>query len=264
VTTSRQRPEIERRLRRRARSWLTNQELAGYVERELAWADSLNITTATDLDGLLDPNQPDELLRHACGLAGQVGDRRSTVPRLARVLSAARSDIAMCESAKALSQLGGRNMFRCTAPLALGHSSREVREWATYALSFGHDFDYGDAADLLLSIFVNRDEDDLVRAQAAEGIAYHATRRRRRQIVPALIDGLSDGSAEIRFWSCFALSDLGNASDIPALESLLGDRTVSEWMGWSVGREARFAIECIRHYLRQGPAAEYPESGELE
>jgi hypothetical protein len=141
----------------------------------------------------------------------------------------------------------------------------------------GIDFEEKEAAEVLLSIFTDPEEDHLVRAQAAEGIGNHVSRRRRRRYVPHLVEALSDPSADVRFWSCFALSSLGSQAELPALQDLLGDETVPKGIGWSVGREARWAIDWIRRYEATRrmsyeqlarydelhPPPELPQSGEL-
>lgn len=270
--------EIEQRVRRRARGWWSDEEeQAGFVRMEVEAARALGVDTVAALDALLDAGRSEDVQARACALATSTGDRRSSVPRLVRLLTETEFDGVRCEAAQALYMLGGKNVFRLTVPVALGHPNRDVREWATYALAMGVDFDTGAASDVLLTIFTRPAEDPLVRAQAAEGLGNHVPRRRRRRYAPHLIAALGDPSADVRFWASFALSDLGTNAEIPALEAVLGDRTVSEGASWSVGREARFAIECIREYEatrrmsyeRHGryherhASPEWPESGEL-
>ena len=62
---------------------------------------------------------------------------------------------------------------------------------------------------------------------------------------PVLIGTLQDASSEVRFWSAFALGQLGDARAIPALEQLaMRDKTaVANW--GTVREEALDAITQI-------------------
>jgi HEAT repeat protein len=244
-------------------SWTDEAARDGLAALLAAHLGTLRVRTVRDLDRTLRAEAPEERLVTGCVLAAYLGDRRSTVPRLVSVLGATESDLVRLEAAKALLQLGGSNVLRAVEPLARDHEEVRVRELAAYALAHGLDFDERAATVALLAIFTDLDEAPLVRAQAAEGLAYHVPPRRRRTIVPHVVAALSDPSPDVRFWSCFALAELGGRDEIRALEELCGDRTIPESWGWSVGREARFALECIRHRLGEGPEADWPEDGEL-
>jgi HEAT repeat protein len=217
---------------------------------------ALGIRTVRELDDLIDVQQPEHVQIDACVVAGSVGDRRSSVPRLVRLLAETVSDGLRVQAAVALSQLGGRHASRLLERVVLTHSEPRTREMAAYALAFGRDHA---EADFLLNVLNRHDEHPAVRAQAAEGIGNLVDRRSRRRFLPHLVRALSDPAPEVRFWACFALSGLGGEAEIPALERLLDDRSVPGSWTWSVRREARWAIDCIRGY----PSAEWPQAGEI-
>jgi HEAT repeat protein len=101
------------------------------------------------------------------------------------------------------------------------------------------------SARVLLAVFDNHDELVSVRGQAAESLANLG--HTGKPAVPALRAALAEPSAEIRFWSAYALGYLGTAEVFEDLERLLDDPAVVEPWG-SVGNEARDAIETIRRF----------------
>ena len=124
----------------------------------------------------------------------------------------------------------------------------QTRQNVAYALSFlGED----GAIEYLLASFANRLEHPDVRAQCAEGIANilgGADRRTRvwKQAVITLLPGLKDDSAEVRFWTVFAMGALGAKDALPTLRKLVrADAAVMSSMGWEVGEEAKDAIASI-------------------
>jgi hypothetical protein len=102
----------------------------------------------------------------------------------------------------------------------------------------------------MIRIFADPRETPAVRGQAAEGLAYmfhkvQAGSPRFEAGVRALLDGLKDASAEVRYCAVHALGATRQHRFIPILEVMLEDKTpVPGWVG-SVADEAARAIESI-------------------
>ncbi|MBW4657652.1 MAG: HEAT repeat domain-containing protein [Drouetiella hepatica Uher 2000/2452] len=102
---------------------------------------------------------------------------------------------------------------------------------------------------MLSKVAADRVEAPSVRAQAPEGLG----NRLSHELVPNLyqealtviIEALDDSDAEIRFWACFAVSEIKIEEALPKLQVLAQtDNTIMEgW--WSVGEEAEDAITLI-------------------
>jgi HEAT repeat protein len=94
----------------------------------------------------------------------------------------------------------------------------------------------------------NGHEDATLRAHSAEALAYLQDSR----AIPALLVALRDRAVEVRFWSAFALGELGAWQAVPELEQLARvDHTVLPgW--WAVGKEAKNAIEKIKKHSPSG------------
>ena len=94
--------------------------------------------------------------------------------------------------------------------------------------------------DALLQTLADRQEDPDVRAHAAEALGHMADRLGAREgdVLAALLRSLTDPSAYVRFWSAFALGNLGDPRAIPALERLAERDTQSVPGWWSIRKEA--------------------------
>jgi len=124
----------------------------------------------------------------------------------------------------------------------------EVRDAAAYALGFcAEGTQTQQAVKALTSVVAAQNEMPMVRGTAAEALANLA----EVQSMPVLIGTLQDTSNEVRFWSAFALGQLGDARAIPALEQLaMTDKTgLAHW--GSVRQEALDAINQI-HEVNAG------------
>jgi hypothetical protein len=100
----------------------------------------------------------------------------------------------------------------------------------------------------LLATLDDRSLPSDVRGLAAEGLGVHlysSTRRRlRRSAITTALRHLSDPSAEVRFWCCYALGQIGDRSAKRPLIGLLADDAhVERW--WTVGEEARNALLAL-------------------
>lgn len=136
----------------------------------------------------------------------------------------------------------------------LRHTSRaSVRQAIAFALSWQDDPRNWAS---LVRLVANTSDSPSVRAQAAEGLAYHFHRKRRgssgfRAGLRALAQPLADRSAEVRYYACFALGESRDPAALPALRKLATDPARSTAFVGSVGEEARKAIDLIT--LRKRP-----------
>jgi HEAT repeat protein len=127
-------------------------------------------------------------------------------------------------------------------------SDPKVRTQAAHALTFANgDFQ---VLERLLDVFRNVDEIHYVRAQAAEGLGMHLRHSDRRtrvfkQAQQSLISGLSESDVDIRFWSCYALAQMGSTAALPELLRLAesDNEMCPGW--WPVCDEASDAISSI-------------------
>ncbi|HZO55054.1 MAG TPA: HEAT repeat domain-containing protein [Bryobacteraceae bacterium] len=117
----------------------------------------------------------------------------------------------------------------------------EARRWgAVYALGFTRRD--GRVIRPLIQVLLNREETPRVRAQAAECLGMQG----KRKAVNALIKCCADDSAEVRFWSVFALGQYRWRRNktpravVRALEARLEDSESPDDRGnwWTVGLEA--------------------------
>ena len=152
------------------------------------------------------------------------------------------------ERAKELSlaRLGGATINELLAkPYSdLGAIEAEAAMWA---LSFGTvpRRRLEDVCRSLLDIAENNTLPPDVRAQAAEGVANHLAAskqsRLRRVAVTRLSRLLRDPAVQVRFWSVFALGQLGGRQARAAVRPLLADTALLPgW--WTVGEEASDAL----------------------
>ena len=158
-------------------------------------------------------------------------------------------------------------MIRPLTSLMLDSSrSARQRQAAAYALSFTWsglaDERYMPAVgEALVMVLQNPDETPGLRGQAAEGLAYlfgpcagarHDRRQRGyRDAGQVLVNVLTDPSAEVRFWSAFALGSMRYRAALPALQKLArtDKEMFSNW--WTVGEEAADAVDTIQRRPRQ-------------
>lgn len=117
------------------------------------------------------------------------------------------------------------------------------RTAAAYGLGFSH---APVAIAPLIEVLSARDEPEDLRAHAAEALGHHWA----HEAFDSLMDTATDPSALVRFWSIFALGNLGDAAAIPLLERL-AEQDHAEIEGWwSVAKEARDSIAQIRAFPR--------------
>ena len=162
---------------------------------------------------------------------------------LSRVILETREVGVVWEASKALCAFdGGGPVFRS---MLRSGASREHRKAAAYALGR-----IGDTSSiqLLIRILSSPDEFPDVKAHAAEALGY----LRDRTAFSALVTAASDPSAEVRFWSAFALGNLGDKRAVPCLEELAGNdhEIVEGW--WAVSEEAAAALSELQQVPGRG------------
>lgn len=148
-------------------------------------------------------------------------------------------------AAIALGELRDRRAISSLIRVLQMDTDVRVRKAAAYALRW-----MGSAApiDPLVHALQSEHDDVAVRGTAAESLGEMGA----HQALPSLIAALQDSSAEVRFWSAFALGALGDARALPALERVAATdhAVVSNWMHLPsrgvVKDEARDAIARIR------------------
>lgn len=98
----------------------------------------------------------------------------------------------------------------------------------------------------LVTTLLNKNKRPKVRGQAAEGLAYLFCFQPDAHVFRALTATLSDPSAEVRFWSAFALGQLRDKRAIPALKNVVeNDKAILRgW--WAIAKEAKDAIKQIK------------------
>ena len=219
----------------------------------------LRVSDAHDAIPLLQsPNRRRAAL--ACFVLGQTG-KKAFAPFLLEVLNGKRPSLWMPASV-AISLLETKRMIRPLTRLMLDSSrSARQRQSAAYALSFTWT-GFADVrfmeeiGEALVRVVQNQEESADLRGQAAEGLAYlfgpcagarHDRRQRAYRVAgEKLVIALSDPSAEVRFWSAFALGSMRYRAALPVLQKLA--RTDKEMFGnwWTVGEEAADAVDSIK------------------
>ncbi|GAB4458460.1 MAG: hypothetical protein OHK0029_19710 [Armatimonadaceae bacterium] len=109
---------------------------------------------------------------------------------------------------------------------------------------------YSQVADAMITLLKNVKETPALRAEAAHTIGMMYGVRGPSRIAKALLPSLQDPSLEVRFYTCYALSQLGCRRVIPALMRLTNDFSISENKNyltgqWSLAQEARWAVACL-------------------
>jgi HEAT repeat protein len=129
------------------------------------------------------------------------------------------------------------------------------REAAAYASSWIRSKRNQKPLEILLATFHKVEENPNVRAQALEGFGLQRPTERNRLwscVESAILRGLADSSAEVRFWACYAVGTLQVKNALPKLRELSETdfEVCPNW--WRVSEEATDAIEWI--YGRETPS----------
>lgn len=97
--------------------------------------------------------------------------------------------------------------------------------------------------DPLIRILENRTEPDALRDQAAESLGYLSDQKSRAP----LLANIFDESIDVAFSCVFALRSVGKLEDIPELDKLTKNVTLTNSYGASLAQEAQEAIDQIRN-----------------
>jgi HEAT repeat protein len=124
-----------------------------------------------------------------------------------------------------------------------GSGDEGARRAAAYVLGFSGG---PDSASLLAQVLSDRDESPHVRAYAAEALGHLLQHEPVfAEVRTAILAGLRDAEAEVRFWSTFAAAVLGLQQTRPYLVHL-ADTDGAEIEGWwSVAEEAEWALRVL-------------------
>ena len=181
--------------------------------------------------------QSDEDIRIlACWLLGQLGNKRAA-KSLIVALNSPNAKIVL-ESAKSLGIIKSKKAVQPLITILLKAKDPAQRGSAAYALGILRD---KRAREPLVQTLTNLKETPKVRGYCAEALAY----LHDKKASPALIAALTDSSAEVRFWSAFALGELKERQSVSALARLAAnDQTILPDWGM-VGEEAAKAIDKI-------------------
>lgn len=196
----------------------------------------------TLLEAISNIELPDEVRIIACWLVARIGDKDS----LPVLLSAAR-DKSPTVRRQAVQALGELHIIvpevlqTITRALSSDYDT-EVRFASAYALG---ELAHEESLTPLLNTLNSKIEDPSVRGMAIEALISH----KDRSVIPLLIALLTDDAAEVRFWSSFALGQMGAKEALPELERLAKEDH-AEVPGWhKVSQEASDAIQIIKQSL---------------
>lgn len=185
-----------------------------------------------------DEDAPAEVRAVGCDVLGHLGRKRAAGALLAAIQSP--DPVLRWEAAKALETLNSKRSVTVLLELLQGAEQPETRQAAAYVLGFLHD---PRAVKTLIAVLGCADEDPVVRSQAAEALGYLGD----RAASPALREGLSDPSADVRFWCVFALTLVEGADAIPVLERVAQmDHALVPEFRRTVSDEARQMIDHVR------------------
>jgi len=146
------------------------------------------------------------------------------------------------EAARSLGVLNSKKATSFLIKSLRKDTNAEVRMYAAHAFGLLHD---ERALEPLVETLSDTEENPKVRGMAAETLGSMCD---ERAILP-LIKALSDHSVEVRFWSAFALGELGAVQALPELERLLNVDNESLPGQGSIKQEASAAIKAIQSSL---------------
>jgi HEAT repeat protein len=203
-------------------------------------------STLADLHEALRTADDDRLRAGVCWLLGSIGDRRSTVSCLARVLASDSSTRVRLEAAQALGRLDGTLALRALAAASRQDPEEEVRKSALNALGFLR-FDDRAAADVALEKLADVEDSAEVRGYAAEALGHlFVWGDGPEDVVTALRQALGDDAAILRLDAAFALGNAGSLEIVADLERLArADHSIAPGWQRSVAQEAAWAIAHI-------------------
>lgn len=176
------------------------------------------------------------LRRRVASVLGVIGNR-SAADALTDVIERSRDRVLVWECAKSLVYCGGYDRKLLLNVLRTA-SFEDARAAAAWVLGNFRDVR---AVDALMHTAEDLGEEAHVRAHAVEALGGIGARR----IVPRLIRLLHDESEDVRFWTAYALGEIGDARAIKPLRDVARHDFAEVHGWWPVGVEARAAIENI-------------------
>ena len=196
---------------------------------------------SNDLIGIVSGGGSRKKRAEACWLLGKRRERKA-ISALLRALQHNDAGVRW-EAAKALAVISHSDSIRPLIRLMRHGRAANIRQAATYALSFMFSKHSKQAARSLLSVLNKQKEKAAVRAQAAEGLGNLLY----RPAFKSLASALNERNVQVRFWSIFALGKLGDTRALPKLKEIAqrDSGILSGW--WSIKKEARNAIRAINH-----------------
>jgi len=179
---------------------------------------------------------PTEIRSIACWFLSRLGDDHA-VPALLKCLNDRSSDLR-CEATRAFGTMGIIGTVSILINTLKCDPSKDVRFHAIYALGLLAD---PKALEPIIETLIDTSEEPEVRGMAAETLSVFSSHR----TVETLIDCLSDPMVEVRYWSAFALGQLGAKQAIAALRHLASTDGSLMSDGSSIKDEATDAIKKI-------------------
>jgi HEAT repeat protein len=235
--------QIEQELRNRIEQ--VGGEITPAVGGDIAYLADAGVRSMHDLLARLRDRDSDTDLRRICIWAvGQL--RAKSVARDLLAVFDETDPTMYWEAAKSLGFIRSKRVVKPLVDLLYRSTDANMRSAIIYALGL-----IGDKRALIPLLEVLRDVkgESSVRAHAAEALAF----LRRSEAVSSLINSLKDESSEVRFWSAYALGEVGDVRALPELERVaLSDHdSLPGW--WSISKEATNAIEAIRAKTSRNP-----------
>ena len=185
------------------------------------------------------PKVNPEIRQTICWTLERLGEE-TALPALLTALQAEESSVR-CQAALALGTLGNPTSLPHLLTALNEDEDITVRNVAAQALGSLRGIK---AFEPLIKILEDQQEPPQLRGHAAEALS---TLRDDRAVIP-LIKALRDDSAEVRFWSAFALGQLGVSEALPELKRLATTDTAIV-PGWgAVKQEVEEAIKAIKNF----------------
>jgi HEAT repeat protein len=191
-----------------------------------------------------DDHYPDQLQAFALWLIARVLRRETALPVLASVLKSGTHWTVRAEAAQGLAWIGGYTASQLLVDAVREARDTRLRTQIVNAIGFAGE---RRAFRALIEVLGEVRHPNVVRAAGAEALGHLlAGGRRRPQAIEALRQGAGDPSPEVRFWSVFALGEIGDRRELPFLNEIASvDTGVAKKWG-SVAAEATQAAESIR------------------
>lgn len=215
-----------------------SQEMQSGAREDVERLMHAGVASIADLTRMASDRQSNADLRLiACWLLARLKDEE-TEEILLRLLTDPNQRIRAA-AAQYLAEAGLVQSVQPLLKLLTEDKENQVRIAAVYALGL---LGAREALETILEILKNKNEDSGLRGSAAEALADIGDTR----AIDPLMEALSDESVEVRFWSVFALGELGDASVLPALQKI--EETDGGFLeGWhSIKEEAGESINRIK------------------